>query len=226
MITNYNSLSIGKYIRLCDTLADNSLDELGKQVTTLSILADKTEDEILYLPLLEYQEMARQAKFLECEPPMDNAKIGKTYKIGKWTLCPVTFIGKITTAQYIDFQTLSQDALHHLAEVVSCFLIPEGCKYNDGYDIAELQADIRNLLSVAQANALIAFFLRKFNLSMRSILLYSAIQARRIKDKEMRKTMRASIAQAEMSLRRDGDGWQMLMQLQRPAVALGIQSGI
>lgn len=225
MITDYNQLPINKYIRICDTLADNGLDELGKQVATLAILSGKTEDEIYDLPILEYRQMAMQAKFLESEPPTDNAKIGKVYRLGKWTLCPVTYINRLTTAQYIDFQTLSQDALHRLAELVSCFLVPEGCKYNDGYDLAELQSDIGNLLSVTQANALIAFFLAKYNLSMRSILLYSAIQARGIRDKVARKTMRERIAQAEMHLRSDGDGWRMLMRLPRPAVALGIPYG-
>lgn len=160
MINNYNRLPIGKYIDICAIYADTSLDDLTKQVKTLSILTDKTEDDILDLPILEYQGMAKEAKFLEASfsIPKDAGRIGRTYNLGKWKLKPVSEIGKMSTAQYVDFQHLCDDPLHHLPELVSVFLIPEGHKYNTGYDIIELQDDIRNTLCVADASSLLAFF--------------------------------------------------------------------
>lgn len=224
MINNYNRLPIGKYIDICAIYADTSLDDLTKQVKTLSILTDKTEDDILDLPILEYQGMAKEAKFLEASfsIPKDAGRIGRTYNLGKWKLKPVSEIGKMSTAQYVDFQHLCDDPLHHLPELVSVFLIPEGHKYNTGYDIIELQDDIRNTLCVADASSLLAFFLRKFNASIKGILLYSKLQVRMMRDKSKREEMMVRIRQAEMSLAESGDGLQMLMELPRPADVVGM----
>ena len=179
MINNYNRLPIGKYIDICAIYADTSLDDLTKQVKTLSILTDKSEDDILDLPILEYQGMAKEAKFLEASfsIPKDAGRIGRTYNLGKWKLKPVSEIGKMSTAQYVDFQHLCDDPLHHLPELVSVFLIPEGHKYNTGYDIIELQDDIRNTLCVADASSLLAFFFFLFNVLIKGIPLYSKFEA-------------------------------------------------
>ena len=224
MINNYNRLPIGKYIDICAIYADTSLDDLTKQVKTLSILTDKSEDDILDLPILEYQGMAKEAKFLEASfsIPKDAGRIGRTYNLGKWKLTPVSEIGKMSTAQYVDFQHLCDDPLHHLPELVSVFLIPEGHKYNTGYDIIELQDDIRNTLCVADASPLHAIFLRKFNASIKGILLYSKLQVKMIRDKSEREEMMVRIRQAEMSLAESGDGLQMLMELPRPADVVGM----
>ena len=224
MINNYNRLPIGKYIDICAIYADTSLDDLTKQVKTLSILTDKSEDDILDLPILEYQGMAKEAKFLEASfsIPKDAGRIGRTYNLGKWKLKPVSEIGKMSTAQYVDFQHLCDDPLHHLPELVSVFLIPEGHKYNTGYAIIELQDDIRNTLCVADASSLLAFFLRTLNASIKGILLYSKLQVKMMRDKSKREEMMARIRQAEMSLAESGDGLQMLMELPRPADVVGM----
>ena len=224
MINNYNRLPIGKYIDICAIYADTSLDDLTKQVKTLSILTDKSEDDILDLPILEYHGMAKEAKFLEASfsIPKDAGRIGRTYNLRKWKLKPVSEIGKMSTAQYVDFQHLCDDPLHHLPELVSVFLIPEGHKYNTGYDIIDLQDDIRNTLCVADASSLLAFFFRKFNASIKGILLYSKLQVKMMRDKSKREEMMIRIRQAEMSLAESGDGLQMLMELPRPADVVGM----
>ena len=225
MIDNYNALSLGKYVDICDICADSTQDELQKQVAILAILADKTEDEVLTLPILEYKQMAKDLKFLETLPTISGRRIGGKYKVAGQEYKPVTAIGRMTTAQYIDFQGYSTDVLHHLPELCSIFLVPVGKTYNTDYDIVEVQGLFRDNLSVAEANDLIAFFLRKFNDSIKGMLIFSRWEARRKRNKSRRVEMMARIAQAETDLRQSGDGLRMLMQLQRPADAIGTRSG-
>lgn len=225
MIQDYNRLPLGKYIEICDICADQNTDELGKQVAILSCLLDISQDDILNLPLAEYKEKSSHLKFLEGLPKAEGRRIGKTYKIGGMVFKPVTAIGRMTTAQYIDFQTYSADALHNLPQLCSIFLVPEGHTYNTGYDIVEVQELFRSTLSVADANEMIAFFLRKFNDSIKGILLFSRWQARRMRNKTERAKMLRRIARAQASLQESGDGLLMWMQLQRPSDAVGMQSG-
>lgn len=170
MIKDYNHLSVGKYLEI-QKIAKDDIPDIDKQVGIIAVLADMSEDEVLDLPILEYKALAGELTFLE--KPIDVPKgIASSYDLNGWTLVPTTDIRKMTTAQYIDFQTFSQQGEDKLIEVLSCFLIPKGFKYNEGYDIVELQNTIRDYLGIAHCLALSAFFLRKFNLSIKGTLIY------------------------------------------------------
>lgn len=160
IIDNYADLPVGKYL---DILAANAGDaeDIDKQVATIAILTDKTEDEILALPVPDYTVLARAADFLRHEDKGEH-RMAKRYTLGGLALVPCTDARKMTTAQYIDFQTLTKDGDYdrHLAEILSCFLVPEGKAYGTGYDFAEVQDAIRRHLSVTDALSLLAFFFR------------------------------------------------------------------
>lgn len=53
------------------------------------------------------------------------------------------------------------------AEFLSILLVPEGKKYNEGYDLSQAVEDIRNYLSVEDALGLTAFFLGLWRISMK-----------------------------------------------------------
>ena len=172
MIKDYNTLSVGKYLQIHKVAKEEELSDIDKQVAIIAILADMSEDEVLDLPILEYKALAEQSKFLE--KPMNVPKqIASTYTLDGWELVPTTDIRKMTTSQYIDFQNFSKEGEDKLIEVLSCFLIPKGKKYNDGYDIIQVQKALREYLTIPNCLALSAFFLAKFNKSMKGMLIYS-----------------------------------------------------
>ena len=172
MIDNYNLLSVGKYLQIQDIAKEEELSDIDKQVAIIAVLADLSEDAVLDLPIMEYKALAEKSKFLE--KPMNVPKnIASTYTLDGWELVPTTDIRKMTTAQYIDFQTFSKEGEKKLIEVLSCFLIPRGKKYNEDYDILEVQKALRNYLTIPNCLALSAFFLAKFNRSIKGMLIYS-----------------------------------------------------
>lgn len=176
MIENYNDLSIGKYLEI-HKVAKEEMDDIDKQVAMIAILADMTEDEVLNIPILDYKAMAEKARFLE--KPIDvPKKIATSYKIEGFELVPTMDIRKLTTAQYIDFQTFSKDGEDRLVEVLSCFLIPKGKKYNEDYDITEVHKAIREHLAIPHCLALSGFFLTKFVSLMRGMLIFSKMTTR------------------------------------------------
>ncbi len=212
MITSYKELSIGKYVEIGKLVKDESLDELSFQVKVLAILADKSEDEILNLPLGEYTDMVRASQFLEGKDAT-LTPIADKYVLGGYELVPTKDIRKIITAQYVDFQEWNKaGADDHMVEIISCFLVPKGKAYNQGYDIVEVQEAIRNNMSVAEVLGLIAFFLTLWQRSIKYSLNYSRREARKMKDKEKKEEMLKKIAETEMRLQNDGDGLEMWMQ--------------
>ena len=168
MITNYNSLTVGKYDALLRARADHEGDTNELNLHVLSILSDMTVDQLLDLKVPEFRAMMDRAGFL-CTAPRPS-EVAKQYRFGDQTLVPVTDIRKMTAAQYIDFQNFSNAGEGRQAELLSCFLVPKGMKYNDGYDILEVQQAIRDFMPATAALGLLAFFLRRLHRSTISTL--------------------------------------------------------
>ena len=72
-----------------------------------------------------------------------------------------------------------------MEKILSIFLIPDGCKYNDGYDIVDLQKVIRENLSFRVAEGLLGFFIEKYGKLLIHSLVYCRRQVRKTKDPEM-----------------------------------------
>lgn len=210
MIDNYESLTIGKYLEIQAIEADQSLEDIDRQVRVLSVLTGRSERDLLNAPIAEYRELAARSEFLTRQP----AKIGRpalAYALpGGWDLVATSDLRRITTAQYIDFQTYAEDPDRYAVELLSVFLVPRGKHYNDGYDVAQVQAAVRDNLSVAEVLALTAFFLSRYARLMRVTTRSSERLARRIKDParramELARVERMKLAMARLS-RAAGDG--------------------
>ena len=64
MIDNYKSLTLGKYLEICQVCKDTSLEELDRQVKILSILTKMDEDTLLNLPIQEFKVLTSRMGFL------------------------------------------------------------------------------------------------------------------------------------------------------------------
>jgi hypothetical protein len=186
MITTFADLTLGAMLRLYAIPDD--MDALDRQVAILAILSNSTEDEILALPLAEYSRRVAASRFLDRDLPQRLPQ--RSYKCGPFTLVPVKDFKKITTAQFVDFKTFTDQAggderkLSALTvELLSCMLTPEGRDYCDGYDPIDVQAAIRDHLRADDAVARSAFFLSRWMRLSRRILASSRRIARRNKMK-------------------------------------------
>lgn len=200
IIDNYRKLPIGKYneiVKLCET----EMNELDRKVKIVGILTGLTDDEVLALPLTDFTECCAKAKFIDLPCPETLIpSVSKSYPVGEFNLVPVTDMRKVTTAQYIDFLSFSKDKEHNIVEMMSCFLVPKGMDYNEGYDILDVHNAIKEEMSVAEVLALLAFFFGSWTRSIHSTLSYSERTARRVKDKEKRKMMMERIAELRSTI--------------------------
>lgn len=208
MIDNYKSLPLGKYLDICQVCKDESLEEIERQVKILSILSDMSEEDILHLPIPKYKEMVVASRFLE-DVDKNRHKAARLYIVGNWKLLPTMDYRKMETAQYVDFQTFAPMVETHMAELLSCLLVPVGCRYNEGYDILEVQQALKDNLSVTDALSLSAFFLTKFRKLIKDSLNFCRQEVRTIKDKSRRRQMEERIKSLENLLKTNGDGSQM-----------------
>ena len=214
MIDNYESMPYVTFKRLlaaCETAEDDT----QRTVSVLSVLTGKTEDEILNLPLTEYGRLAQIARFLG-DPPQ-NVPVRSEYKLGDFTLEPTLKMKNMTAGQFIDFQEYVKNEEKEF-ELLSCLLIPKGCKYCDGYDVEDVQNALRQHLLTRDAIALKSFFIVSSVASLPTILTSSEEVRKKLTRKQRREMRRA--ARVMRSLK-DGVGSLSSMQFQRLIDAAG-----
>lgn len=208
IIDSYNKLTLGKYMEIQEVSRNESLEDIDKQVQILSILTGVAEDEILHLPIQDYKELVAKSSFLDPEN-INYHPVAKKYLLGKFELIPCRDFRKIETCQYIDFQTYAPDLDKYLVEFLSVILVPKGHRYNEGYDILEVQKAIREEMSVSDGVSLAGFFLTWCRKSIKDSLNYSKQEAMRIKDKSKREEILGKIQEQERLLEKSGDGSPM-----------------
>lgn len=188
IIDNYRNLPVGKWLEILELSKDENVDALEQQVKTIAILTGLTEDEVLDLPIVEYRELASKTMFLE-KAYEGKLQIAKSYGLNGMELIPVKDFNKITTAQYVDYQTFSKEGDMYLVQTLSTLLVPKGKKYNDGYDMDAVQQAIRDNLSVADVVSLYAFFLTKWVKSIKDSQTYLDKEIKKIPNKLMREKL-------------------------------------
>ncbi len=125
-------------------------DDLEKIISLAELVLG---DSVTELPLQEFNEQIKRLEFLKSEiptsvPPKHIEVKGKKYDV-------TSLLGNISTAQYIDFMKYAED--NDTAKMLSVFVVPEGHKYNDGYDIFEVIKDMEDL-PIPVANSITSFF--------------------------------------------------------------------
>lgn len=229
MITNYRDMTLGMYLEIM-AISERMENPFDRNPEILSILTGVQVEDLMALPIPEFGMLMRRAGFL-LKPPQPG-KTRKTYAVASFELEPVTDFRKITTSQYVDFQTFlaqkSEDG--SMVEILSVMLVPKGRKYCDGYDALELQKAIREKMSVEDAVSLYGFFSRRFDSLIRDSLTYCLKLAKRLPDPDQRKelTDRAETLKRmteTMAITGSGVGSIVWTRFQRLSAVLGMRFG-
>ena len=188
------SIDIFNKLKAIDYKRGDDFEELNANISLLSILCGVEEDEIAKLTTGEFNKLLIQTEFLK---EMPKVKIQDKYIINGNKYEVFLSLKKMSVAQYIDFQTYYKDVKKYFKELLSVFLIPQGKKYGEGYDIDITIKEIGEHLSIVDANSILFFFAILFQSLTKTMLTYS------IKDmKKMKKKMKSQeeIEKMEMAI--------------------------
>ena len=181
---DWENITIEKYYNIKDILDDEVDDDITKNVKLVAVITGKDEQEVWSMDMAEAGDYISKLTFLnKFELPKNpNMKI----KLPNYDLVVIKDLTKINVAQYVDFQNFVKMPLREgIDKILSIFLIPEGCKYNEGYDIIDLQKVIRENMSFRVAEGLLSFFLNRYGRSLVHSLAYCKRQMKKMKNKEM-----------------------------------------
>lgn len=149
-------------------------DETERIITIAEILLG---DEVTNLPLPEFNKQVKQLDFLKDEIPTKNHP-PKNFEINGRKYTMDCLLGNVSTAQYVDYTNHCKVDNPDMAKMLSVFIIPEGHKYNDGYDMLQVMNDI-NSLPIPIVNSTAFFFGKQFSKFMRIFQRYSTKQIKK-----------------------------------------------
>ena len=194
---NWNEITWKEYEQI-EQILNTEISSDYKAINLVSVLTGLSLDEIELLPISEFQKFIPALEFLKTQPETHNHKFEYTVNGREYI-----FRGKldeISTAQYIDYRTYMSEENKDVVKLFSCFLIPKGHEYNDGYDIEQVKSDIEDMcwLDVRAAS----FFFR-IQLAAYILILKSSLQ-KTLKEtqatKKQRKEMEAHLNSMVYSL--------------------------
>lgn len=191
-----------KYLKEINKISNNNdINEEDKILRCTALINNISYEELVNKSLDETTELVRGIKFLYNKPKVKRMSVrnlnlnGKEYTIFK-------DINEISTAQFIDFNSLMGDYENNIAELLSIFIIPKGHKYNTDYDIKEVVNDINNYLTIEEGISLANFFITKYKKYVNRSLLYLEISLKMLMmkkgmNKEMKEMIKEKIKQME-----------------------------
>lgn len=164
----WNNITLFQFTKIQEALAIE--DETEKMISLVEIVLG---EDVTKLPLAEFKEVVKQLDFMKEEipesiPPKKLEVNGRKYFVD-------CLLGNITTAQYVDYTNHANT--EDVAKMLSVFIIPEGHKYNDGYDILQVISDI-NDLPITVVNSIAFFFGKQFR---KFIEIFQSYSVRNIK---------------------------------------------
>ena len=162
-----------KYRTLLDIREAANIEDENERV--FAIMEAVFGEDVLDLPLKDFNEKCKELQFLQKEIPNDLHV--KDIKVNGREYYFDGLLGKITTAQYIDFQNYQKNNDEY--KTFSVFIIPKGHKYNDGYDMEQVFNDILDIPVPVLFSASF-FFSRQFELFIRIFRRYSIKQMKKL----------------------------------------------
>lgn len=157
---SWDDTPIKVYKEIIEVCSDTTLSDGEMEIAVMAILCDVDEDVVWNTGINDVVALRPAIQFITEIKPSGN-KVSKL-NIGGYS-CTIDYnVNNMTVSQYVDFQSYWQhnDDPSYLARILSVFIIPNGHKYAEGYDINDLIRVLEEQLPFQIATDLCFFFLR------------------------------------------------------------------
>lgn len=185
---SWRDVSINEYFELKEKLKDVS-EPTDEVIIKVAFANNITEDDVWNKNINEFKDLQSKIEWMNSFNINENIKF-KTIELEGEKFYIDTDLQNFTVAQYIDFQTFYPQRKENeriLGNILSCFIIPKGKTYNEGYDIKDVVNKINNNLDILTANEIMFFFLKQSLISTWALVNYFNWQMKKLKRSTKRK---------------------------------------
>lgn len=194
MKQSWKDITVGDMMQIKEIGTLQLATEDEKNMRVAALLAGIDFEQIMqHTPLSQVRKYMDNASFLVDTKPQP-IKARKTYEINGRTYKMLRNEMDLTVAQYIDFQSVEKEGFDKMpGELLAIMMVPEGHKYNDGYDREQVIEDMYDL-NVEEALGICDFFTRRFfnslNLVMTILILKTRWEIMWTRNKEKKQTLK------------------------------------
>lgn len=229
----WTDITILQFIQIQDIMLSKDIDDIDRTAGLVGILLDKEVDEVLKLDIKLFNAACGYLNFLSTTP---EKKLEKIYVIDGITFTLNYNMNNISTGQYLDLIHLSQQPMGEIIhKFLSLILIPSkekktilGKKYIQeefgSYDVEHVAEIILNKLSIADGYSMMVFFCKLFENLTVATTHYLVKETKKLilmsKEKKLTKDLRTIVK----NIPENGDGLQMLKELQTTLIEAGNKS--
>lgn len=193
MLMKWSDITLNQFEKIMDI--QDKYEDIERMIALVGLFNDMTQDEVLTLPVPEFKKYIEGLAWMEEQPEIKQPQ-GEYTLNGKKYILTMNY-HKLTTAQYIDWQSYVKDSTNkRFRLMLSVFLIPKGHKYQDGYDVEEVMEDL-GVMCIEDALALSAFFLIWYRSLSRALLKYSSRILRKAAKREKNPELMETVKQME-----------------------------
>lgn len=185
---DWNTIKLENYIQIYNILMDKELDETDK---ICLIIQELYNINVYNMPVSEAKPLIEEVSKLLATDIPNNKYIPDTIFLANTEYIITKDLSKITTAQYMDYMSYTQEDIdknvNTFDRFLSIFLIPVGHSYNDGYNIKAVQKDIRCEMSIVDCLSITTgFFLlyQRLLKIFRRYLIWQTLKMREMSWKE------------------------------------------
>lgn len=173
---NWKSITLNQWNQLEEISNKEYEDDILKTADIISAVYGI--DNPMDLTPAEFSKYVKELSFLEEQIP--ETKLCNTYTINgtKYNFDGNCF--SMTMSQLMDWRAFSTAEHIDYASCLSVFLVPEGHKYNDGYDIDKTLDDI-NTLPITDVMKIYSFWSAGFSLFTSTLTDYFSRQMKNLK---------------------------------------------
>ena len=194
---SWSDITVSDFQRIYEI---NERDDEEKFLELIALVNGVGLDVVLEMPISRLEGHFKDIEFLQMEPKiplMKNSYVLNGTKYRVWWK-------ELNTAQYIDFKQMADTYYKNLPQFLTIFLIPEGHRYGDGYDLQKAAQDL-STMSIVDARAVCGFFLTAYGISTRLFLRSSARRLRRMakkaKDPKEKEALEGMLREVEKASR-------------------------
>lgn len=168
---NWDDINIRLYKKLY-ALSNNVDDVIDAEIQIVALLCDCNEDDILNLPIPEYQRLRSECQWIASKPDA-KAYAPKSIKLNGNEYDVYYDASKLTIAQYIDFQNYlkQNDMEKYFTHILSVFIVPKGKMYGE-VPVEDVMKDIEDNISIKMALSMCFFFMTEYLTLIKLILYY------------------------------------------------------
>lgn len=191
----WDKISIGLYEKVYRELQGIE-DPIDMDITLIAGIMGVDADEIFAMNVEDVFALRKTFMWLH-DFKYDEKWDEKKVEIGGRKYDVYTDMNKFTYAQFLDYQQTSK-AKDDRASILATILVPEGYKYNEGYDLADEMEHLRTHCPITLFYSIQFFFLKTLMISYQRIATYLEKEQKRMEKKEKSLQKRAK---AKMVLR-------------------------